>query len=297
MRVALTGASGFLGRYVLEALRDRGIDTVLLGRTRPPESSFAAFLQVDLLAWPDFPRLIQAASATHLLHMAWFTEHGAYWTSALNLRWVEATSRLVETFCEAGGKGVVAAGTCAEYDWSQGSCGEESTPLNPSSLYGTSKDAARRLAAAICRQHHVPCAWGRVFHPYGTGEDARRLIPSLIQAFQEKRPPFPVNAQALRDFLHASDVAEGFLALLGARADGAYNISCGEPVSLAQVVREVAQLLGADPEIMLREAAGRPEEPSLLLGENIKLKSLGWQPRLSLPKGLERTVSEAMEAS
>ncbi len=297
MRVALTGGNGFLGRYVLEALRGRGIDTVLLGRTRPPESSFAAFIQVDLLARPDFPRLVQEASATHLLHLAWYTEHGAFWTSPLNLRWVEATTQLVEAFCAAGGKGVVAAGTCAEYDWSQGLCREDSTLLNPSSLYGTAKDATRRLAAAICRQHQVPCAWGRVFLPYGTGEDARRLIPSLIGAFQARRPPFPVNVQALRDFLHASDVAEGFLTLLGADADGAYNISCGNPVSLAQVLREVARLLGADPELMLSLAAERPGDPPLLVGENLKLRMLGWQPRLSLAKGLERTVSEAREAS
>jgi len=296
MRVALTGANGFLGGYVLEALRHRGIDTVLLGRTRPADNAYGDYIQVDLLRTPDFPRLLQAASATHLLHLAWFAEHGAFWTSPLNLRWVEATNRLVEAFCEAGGKGVVAAGTCAEYDWSQGTCREDSTPLNPSSLYGTAKDAARRIAAAICRQHHVPCAWGRVFYPYGIGEDARRLIPSLIEVFQERRPPFPVNTQALRDLLHASDVAEGFLALLGTGADGAYNISCGEPISLAHVVREVARLLGGDPEKILRAATGRPEEPLLLVGDNLKLRSLGWQPRLSLPKGLELVVREATGA-
>ena len=296
MRVALTGANGFLGGYVLEALRHRGIDTVLLGRTRPANHSYGAFIQVDRLEAPDFPRLIQTASATHLLHLAWFAEHGAFWTSPLNLRWVEATNRLVEAFCEAGGRGVVAAGTCAEYDWSQGTCREDSTPLNPSSLYGTAKDAARRLSTAICRLHQVPCAWGRVFQPYGFGEDARRLIPSLIEAFLNKHPPFPVNTQTLRDFLHASDVSEGFLTLLEAGADGAYNISSGEPVALAQVIREVAQLLGTDPDLMLRVAAQRPEEPHLLLGENHKLLSLGWQPQLTLRKGLEQTVRAATGA-
>jgi nucleoside-diphosphate-sugar epimerase len=296
MRVALTGANGFLGRYVLGALRDRGIDTVLLGRTRPPDSSFAAFIEADLLATPDFPQLVQAASATHLVHLAWVTEHGAYWASPLNLRWLEGTIRLVEAFCVTGGQGVVVAGTCAEYDWSRGTCQEDSTPLNPSSLYGTAKDAARRLTAAICRQHQVTCAWGRVFLPYGAGEDKRRLIPSLIDAFQGKRQPFSVNTGALRDFLHASDVAEGFLTLLGAGADGAFNISSGQPTPLSQVVHQVARLLGADPQVILDlPARCSPGEPPLFVGENLKLRSLGWGPRLSLPGGLERTLREARE--
>lgn len=295
MRVLLTGASGFLGRYVLDSLRRQSIETVMLGRRRAPESSFANFIEADLLATPNFAALVKASGATHLLHLAWYAEHGKYWTSPLNLRWVEATTRLVEAFCEAGGQQVVVAGTCAEYDWSHGYCREDSTPLNPATLYGTAKDAARRLVMAVCAQYQVQCAWGRVFLPFGTGEASQRLIPSLIEAFRGKRPPFGVNATAYRDFLHVSDVAEGFIALLRSGASGAYNISSGQPVQLGDVVRELARLLDADQQVVLNFTAERPGEPPLLVGENLKLKTQGWQPALSLAQGLERTVREAQQ--
>lgn len=293
MRVLLTGASGFLGAYVADGLRRQGIETVLLGRRSAPDGAIADFIAADLLTSPDFTGLIEASRATHLLHLAWYAEHGKFWASPLNLRWVEATTRLVEAFCDAGGQQVVVAGTCAEYDWSHGYCREDSTPLHPATLYGTAKDAARRLAMAVCAQHRTPCAWGRVFLPFGMGEARQRLIPSLIEVFEGKRQPFGVNATAYRDFLHARDVAEGFVALLRGGTSGAYNISSGQPVRLGDVVRELAQVLGADARPVLALSVERPGEPPLLVGENLKLKALGWRPALSLAQGLERAVRDA----
>lgn len=290
MRVLLTGASGFLGRYVLDILRSRGIDAVMIGRQRIPGNGDMDFIGADLLTTPDFTALVKESKATHLLHLAWYTEYGKYWTSPLNLRWVEATTRLVEAFCEAGGQHVVVAGTCAEYDWSHGYCREDSTPLNPATLYGTAKEATRRLVMAVCEQHQVSCAWGRGFLPYGTGEGNQRLIPALIDVFRGKRPPFGVNAPAYRDFLHVSDVAEGFITLLQSGERGDYNISSAQPMQLADVVRELARLLDADPQAVLNLSSERPGDPHLLVGENLKLKALGWQPAISMARGLELTL-------
>jgi nucleoside-diphosphate-sugar epimerase len=290
MKVLLTGASGFLGRYVLNALQHHGIEVVAVGRTRPQAA--VPFLEADLLGLTDFSSLVRNAQATHLLHLAWYAEHGKYWTSMLNLRWVEATIRLVEAFSASDGQQVVIAGTCAEYDWTPGYCREDSTALNPDTLYGIAKDATRRLVMAICAQHQVSCAWGRIFLPFGRGESESRLIPSLIKVFQGERPPFGVNAMAFRDFLHASDVAEGFVRLLSHGASGAYNVSSGEPTRLAAVVTTVANLIGADPRPVLALATERPGEPPLLVGENLKLKGLGWQPAFDFSQGLDTYFME-----
>jgi len=276
MKVLVTGASGFLGRYVLDQLAWRGIDAVVVGRSCPAKHD-GDFIQADLLQKEDCSAVVQRARATHLLHLAWYAEHGAYWTSPLNLRWLEASVRLVEAFCSAGGQKVVVAGTCAEYDWSCGYCREDTTPLTPASMYGTAKDATRRLIAAVCNTHHVAFAWGRIFLPYGQGEDSRRLIPSLIQVFQGTRPPFGVNATAYRDFLHAEDVAHGFMRLLLSDTEGAYNISSGQPMQIAEVVHLIANKVNGDSRIILDLSSERPGEPEILIGDSRKLKALGWQ--------------------
>lgn len=293
MKVLLTGASGFIGRYVLRALQQHGIEVLVVGRTRPLVS--VAFVEADLLSACDLASLMQQAQPTHLLHLAWYAEHGKYWTSPLNLRWVDATTRLVEAFCNAGGQQVVVAGTCAEYDWTLGYCREDSTTLNPATFYGIAKDAARRLIMALCAQHQVPCAWGRIFLTFGNGESTSRLIPALTEVFRGEREPFGVNANAYRDFLHASDVAEGFVRLLTEGASGTYNVCSGEPTRLADVVTALALLLGADPAPVLDLTTERPGEPPLLLGESLKLRSLGWRPALTLGQGLERSLEGKYE--
>jgi len=288
MKVLLTGASGFIGSYVLNALQNHGIEVVAIGRTQPQAT--IEFIEADLLGIRNFVPLLQQAQATHLLHLAWYAEHGKYWTSPLNLRWTEATVRLVQDFCSIGGKQVIIAGTCAEYDWSYGYFRENDTLLNPDTLYGAAKDATRRLVKAICTQYQVPYAWGRIFQPFGYGENTKRLIPSLIEVFQGVRAPFEINTLAYRDFLHASDVAAGFISLILKNAHGEYNICSGEPVRLTKIIKILASLFDMDPTPLLVLTAHKFGDPSMLVGENIKLKALGWQPELTLRQGLELTI-------
>ncbi len=294
MKVLVTGGTGFLGRYVLEALRSRGIETVLAGRHRPDGYPPAGFIETDLLVEPDFGTLYRSSGATHLMHLAWSVEHGKYWTSDLNPHWAEATLRLVDACCRFGCQGMVLAGTCAEYDWSSGLCREDSTPLRPATPYGASKDNTRRQAMALSAQYQIPCGWGRVFLPYGSGENRQRLIPSLIEVFRGRLAPFAVYADAHRDFIHASDVAEGFVTLLVREASGEFNISSGEFVEIGALVRELARIMAADPQAVLDLSTGRHGEPPLLVGYNRKLRTLGWQPRLSLSEGLAWVVREVM---
>lgn len=292
MKVLLTGASGYLGRHVLRALRAQGLEVVLLGRQVPPEGTGLPWIEADLLAPGGLgPRLLEA-QATHLLHLAWYVEHGLYWTSDLNLRWADASLRLLQAFGEAGGQRAVLAGTCAEYDWAQGYCVEEVTPCHPATLYGVAKHATHQMAQAWCALHGVSLAWGRLFFTYGAGEHPNRLIPSLIEVFQGRRSPFGVHAEAYRGFLPVAEAASAFVALLASQAEGSFNVCSGQPVQLKQLVQVLAQVAGADPGPVLGLSQVRPHEPRLLVGSVERLRAVtGWQPVLSLEQGLRQIVA------
>lgn len=278
MKVLVTGGSGFIGRQVLKQLGEARIKAVVLGR-KPPDGYKGEFIEADLLNIAGNKDIIKNAGFSHLIHLAWYTEHGAYWASPMNLRWVDATVRLAEDFCLAGGKQMVLAGTCAEYDWSYGYCIEKTTPLSPRSLYGSAKDATRRLVSAVCVEHQVQCAWGRVFLPYGSGEDRRRLVPALIDVFEGNRAPFGVNAAAFRDFLCVTDVAAGFIVLLQGDVSGDFNICSGQPVQIAEVVKLLAKSRNADPQLVLSLSVDRPDEPEIIIGDNKKIVQIGWRAK------------------
>lgn len=287
MKVLLTGATGFLGGYVRANLAARGIETVAVCR-RAPDPAWAA----DLLNPTDTDRIVARAGATHLLHLAWYVEHGEYWRSPLNLRWVEATTRLVDAFCRQGGKKVVVSGTGAEYAAAASPSREDETPVAPATFYGVAKDAARRLVAATCAHYGASWAWGRIYVPYGAGESSQRLIPSLIAALTGTRAPFGVNGSATRDFIHAADAAAALVTLLTDPARGAYNVSSGQAVQIAALVRDLAGRVGGDPAAILGLNSERPGEPTVMTGDNAKLRGLGWAPAFSLAAGLEKTLAD-----
>ncbi len=78
----------------------------------------------DLLDGRETEAVLSRVQPTHLLHFAWYTVPGRYWTAPDNLRWTEASLRLLRAFEAHGGRRVVMAGTCAEYDWRYGYCSE-----------------------------------------------------------------------------------------------------------------------------------------------------------------------------
>ena len=282
MLVAVTGASGFLGRYVVDELLRQGHEILVAGRHAPQSHPRITFCRTDLLQ-KDAEEWLRRHQPTHLLHLAWYAEHGKFWHSTLNLDWCDATVRLTEAFCKQGGKRLVVAGSCAEYDWSFGYCQETTTPTSPASLYGAAKHSAHTMTEQICRLNGVDLVWGRIFIPFGPGENLHRLVPSAINALLGRIRPFAINTMQWRDFLPVQLVAEALVFLLTANIDGAVNISSSIPIQLKELIENLGNFLNADPGILLESSAPPSDKPPrLLVGDNSKIMEAGWKTDMDL---------------
>ena len=155
-RVLVTGATGFIGRHSLAGLlaADYEVHAVTL---EPPlvDPSSVVWHRADLLDTHHIPDLLATVRPSHLLHFAWYATPGRYWIAPENLQWVQASLGLLQAFTHAGGRRVVMAGTCAEYDWNYGFCSEAITPLAPRTLYGVCKHALQMMLTSYARDKQL----------------------------------------------------------------------------------------------------------------------------------------------
>jgi nucleoside-diphosphate-sugar epimerase len=280
-RVIVTGASGFIGRHTLPHLAEAGYEV-------HPISSRDA----DLLDERSRRDLFARIRPTHLLHLAWYVPPGKYWTSLENVRWLQASLDLITAFAAAGGQRVVTAGTCAEYSWADGGiCREDTTPLEPASLYGASKDTLRRMQESLARQLNLSAAWGRIFFPYGPGEPAERLVPSVIRNIIAGHPARCSHGRQIRDFMYVDDVARAFTVLLDSSYTGAVNIGTGEPVTIAEVAQSAARAAGAPELLELGAIPARAGEPDVLLADTAQLRKIGFTTLWNLDDAMAATAA------
>lgn len=295
-RLLLTGAGGFIGRHTLAPLTARGFEVHAISRhARDNKAADVVWHEADLLDAAETNALVREIRPSHLLHFAWYTEHGKYWEAAENVDWVAATLRLAHSFHAAGGERLVAAGTCAEYEWKDECC-DERTRLRPATLYGAAKDATRRVLEAYAAASGLSFAWGRVFFPYGPGEQLSRVIAATARAAVADEPIACSSGDQIRDFLYVEDVAAAFAAIVDAAATGCFDIGLGDGLPLRDVLLTLEQLAGRKGIVRFGEAPQRDEPASIVADVRRLRDEVGWRPAYELREGLERTLEWWREA-
>jgi len=293
-KVLLTGAAGFIGRHTIPLMVESGYEVHAVDCIGQPsfKQEFCLFWhQCNLLDIDQQKRLLAEVKPTHLLHFAWYTAPGKYWTSLENLRWVQASLNLLINFINQGGKRAVLAGTCAEYDWSYGYCSEDVTPTRPSTLYGTCKHSLQEMLRHLSQQTGLSSAWGRIFFLYGPYEAKIRLVPSIITSLLQDRSVRCTHGNQIRDFLHVEDVASAFVSLLNSNVEGPINIALGQPVALKTVIYTIADLLGKRHLVELGVLPAPEGEAPFVVADVRKLnQQVGWKPKITLEAGLKSDI-------
>jgi nucleoside-diphosphate-sugar epimerase len=291
-RVLVTGGTGFVGQHALRLLVEAGHEVHAVHHTAAPSADPSVrWRQADLLDPRDVARLVDDVRPTHLLHLAWFGVPGEFWHTPENLRWTEASLRLLRVFAAADGRRAVLAGTCAEYDWEHALCSEADTPLLPRTLYGACKQALHAVAEPFAAQSGITLAWGRIFFVYGPREHPARFVPSVVRALLRGKEAPCSHGRQIRDFMHAADVASAFVRLLESDVQGAVNVASGIPVSVGDLAFAIGDAIGRRDLIRLGEIAVAPDEPLELVADTRRLRDeVGWQPAIQLEQGLAETI-------
>jgi len=296
-RVLVTGARGFIGRNCLSSMAERGYEVHGVSSQLVTDGRRGmTWHRTDLFDWTAVDKLMARVKPTHLLHLAWITEPGQFWTDPENEDWIDASLHLVEQFHAEGGKRCVVSGSCAEYDWNHSHCQEQSTPLNPATLYGRSKHALHEQLDELARQSDLSVGWARLFFLYGPHAPPQKFPTSVISELLRGEPAICSQGDQQRDFLHVADAADALAALLDSPIEGAVNVASGEATRLSDMIQIIGQQTGRADLVRLVALETPTDEPPVLTADVGRLKGeLNWSPKFDLQAGLQSTVGWWME--
>lgn len=301
----VTGADGFIGSHLTQALLDEGCRVTALAQY----NSFNNWGWLEGMSHPNlrvvtgdvrdpnFCRtLVQGADT--VFHLAALIAIPYSYTapdSYIDTN-VKGTLNICQACRDAGTPRLLVTSTSEVYGTARYVPIDEAHPKQPQSPYSASKIGADALALSFHNAFGMNLTVVRPFNTYGPRQSARAIIPTIISQIAAGVREIKVgDLSPTRDFNYVTDTCRGFIEI--ARCEQAagqeINIATGREVTMKQTLETIASLMGADVQWVTDPERLRPagSEVFRLLGDNTRITSLtDWRPQVTLEEGLRRTI-------
>lgn len=307
-RIALFGASGFIGRWVALKLYEAGAEITAFSRTTDHARRVLAFrdidsehIQIDLRASDsEITAAITSANPQVIFNLAGYgidrSERDNGLAQRINAEIPALLASALSDLDPAGWKNqrLIHVGSALEYGEIAGDLSEDS-PTNATTLYGKTKLAGTLdlKEAAIARE--LPSLTARLFTVYGPGEHPARLLPTIINMARSNEEIPLTGGLQKRDFTFVGDVADGLLrlGLSTAKLGEIINLASGELQSVRAMIEATADACEISRErLRFGDIPTRAEEMAHAPVNNARLRELtAWSPDASLRQGVEQTFS------
>jgi nucleoside-diphosphate-sugar epimerase len=277
MKILVTGATGFVGRHVINELLKYDHQVIAAARKNELGSNTGketyTFFDIDNLdkaknyfSWFDSPDL--------LIHLAWqgLPNYKSLFHFEDNL---PSHYSFLKNMVVNGLKNLVVTGTCFEYGMKAGCLSEEmiADPQNP---YALAKDTLRKFLFELRKKNEFSCKWIRLFYMYGEGQNPNSLLSQLKTALQNGDKEFNMSGgEQERDYLSIQKVAEYIVSIaLQNDITGIINCCSGKPIKVKQLVENYLKETGQEIKLNLGYYPYTDYEAMSFWGDNTKLKKI-----------------------
>ena len=295
MRALVTGATGFVGPYLLDHLRWCGDDVVV------PGDAGGTF---DITDRARVLEVFDAHRPEVVYHLAAWSDVGASWidpTACLRVN-VEGTANVLDAARASGVRRVLVVGSSEEYgkvDLDHPRLREDA-PLRPITPYGASKVAASFLALQAWLGAGLETVRVRAFSHTGAGQSDRFVVPALarriVEAEREQATAISVGArEPVRDLSDVRDIVRAYRLLVEHGTPGeTYNVCRGAGVSIGEIADRLVARAGGRLDVVVDEALVRPVDVPRLVGDPTKLvAATRWSPQYTLDETLDAVLAGA----
>lgn len=290
-KCVVTGAGGFIGRCLVGSLCAGGVPVIAADMAWPAGAPDCEFYEVDIRKPGSLDHLLN--EDTTIFHMAGQASVPASVDNP-RVNYEINLGGLFEVLESARHKGcrMVFPSTASVFDKDNELPVSEKSYMRPSSPYGAAKLAGEAYCAAYYRSYGVDARVARIFSVYGEGM-RNFAIHDFVRKMQRDPKKLVVlgDGQQVRDYLHVEDVAGAMIDIaVNGKPGEDYNVGSGEEVRILDLTKKIADLMNlGDIEIVCR-GDDRPSEVPRWFADISKLKSCGFQQKVSLDEGLQRTV-------
>ena len=239
MRIAVTGSTGFIGKYAIAELSKHPVEIVAIVRDRASQlaNSNVKPVRIDLQN-PPHNAFELMGKPDALIHLAW---DGLPNYQSLHHFEDELMAHyfFLKGLLESGLTALTVAGTCFEYGMRSGQLQETLVPL-PNNPYGHAKNALRCQLEYLQKKQPFALTWTRLFYVYGEGQARNSLFSQLGKSVSCGESVFNMSGgEQLRDYLPVTEVAKNLVELSLAKQNfGIINICSGEPISIRRLVEK-----------------------------------------------------------
>ncbi len=278
MKILVTGATGFIGQYVVnELMKYDGYNIIATSRTRDKALKMdwwgkVKYIECNLDSDLDYYQFFD--SPDMVIHLAWnglpnYTESFHYEKNLMTNYF------FLKKLITSGLNELVIIGTCLEYGMKEG-CLSEKTETNPAVPYGLAKDILRRFVENLKTKYDFDFKWVRLFYVYGKHQNKNSLVSQIETAIENEVELFNMSdGEQLRDYLPVEKASEYIVRIaLQKKINGIINCCSGQPISVRKFVEEYLKNKNSQIKLNLGYYPHNDYEPFAFWGDNSKLETI-----------------------
>ncbi|MDQ0432321.1 NAD-dependent epimerase/dehydratase family protein [Pantoea agglomerans] len=235
--IAVTGASGYIGRHVISVIKDNGFQPVSVVYSTEKTMVDEYIIKMDILSASREEVINHFSGMNSVIHLAW--QSGFNHHDECHLNNVTRHLNFIESLMIAGVKNISVAGTMHEVGYFVGEI-DNNTPCNPINPYGISKNYLRQACLYLANKYNCNLKWLRMYYILGDDNNSNSIFSKILTAEQEKKGTFPLNSgEMLYDFINIKDLSNQIFAASNQdKVNGIINCCSGKPVSLRTTVEK-----------------------------------------------------------